>query len=709
MRQKIHGDPALTSLETRLSGAFRSLLSSLFSPFRTPRSPPQASDRFARGEDAPAVHAFRTSGVSLIIVLGILLLISLIVLSFVRITHDARDTAQLATERLRSDHLLHSAVGRAMEDVNRRLTNRLFYWSAADPGDLAVNLDCIVSTNGTTNASAPNILTVSVLPEIPPAIVGEVSFMVTNACQWIPTEGGPSGRYAYVVVNLSGLLDVNRVGGGSSSNRTDPVELDLSPMFNTTTDTNIFFAERVRDVRYETRAEFARLNTAATSHWENAQDVFTVFSYDPDSDVFYVNATNIGTRFFTNALRDKVCISTTNHSGLVSILTNDISNPELVASGILDYQDEDRFLNNTNWITEALPLVTEILIDTNSSPSNLLVTLETWFPFHPPPTTNDAFRIIVSVTTDLANATYRHDLYLPDVSTFPIYAVPIMKSPGSNLCLSVDLQWSNTFFSASWTNMYTLILLTSDLADFSINDPRMPTNTSSWTTQSPSSNTIGRMNDTICQPCANGGHGLPIYHPDRPMQNIGEIGYIWTGEPWRSLDLTQTNVAALLDKFTARTNLHTPRHGLVSAGSTNFTVWQTIFLGIPLGKTNTTCSFAGMVTTNDAMSFADYMSSPSADVFHNYAELLSGIGSHGSYSNFLLGVANVGADQREDVLRGIVELLSFRHQLYLVVVAAQTLAADGRTMTADRRSMALVWRDGYTGQYFVRNFRWITD
>jgi len=50
--------------------------------------------------------------------------------------------------------------------------------------------------------------------------------------------------------------------------------------------------------------------------------------------------------------------------------------------------------------------------------------------------------------------------------------------------------------------------------------------------------------------------------------------------------------------------------------------------------------------------------------------------------------------------------VSFRHSLYYVVVSAQALASDG-TPVAERNALALVWRDTYTGQYFVRWFRWM--
>ena len=42
-------------------------------------------------------------------------------------------------------------------------------------------------------------------------------------------------------------------------------------------------------------------------------------------------------------------------------------------------------------------------------------------------------------------------------------------------------------------------------------------------------------------------------------------------------------------------------------------------------------------------------------------------------------------------------------------MAAQALAKDGETVVGEKRAMANVVRDSYTGAYFVRSFKWLED
>lgn len=654
---------------------------------------------------APLSHPTKT-GVSLVIVLGILLVVSLIILSFVRITHDSQDSAQLVSERLRSEHLLHTALTRAMEDVNDRLANRLFYWSVSNATDLAVDMDCLVSTNGTPLNPCAGLLTPTVLADIPSVLTGQVARMANDVCQWRTFEYGPSGRYAYVVVNLSGFLDANVVGGEPPSDRTTPAELDLSTLL----DTNLFFPSRSEHVRYESRAECLRLNEAFT--YTNPppippEDVFTVFNYDPDRDVYFTSTNGIGTRPFTNQLQRKSDVTAAyySRSNIVAILTEcGLTNAEFLADAIIDYQDSNHSLS-TNWvigmpdkITESMPLLNEVAIVDNVLTSNMETSLEFWYPFYPPPPTNEHFQFVATISNCLGVVTGAIcEITNFDITCFTTQILNAPWIPGSNFLISVELQSS---LGAGWTTIQAYHISNDHARVYSLNDPR--------SVNSDDTNaTIGAMN-TNCQPWLPGCQGLPIYHPDRAMRNIGELGYIWTGEPWKTLDLTQTNVAALLDRLTVRTGLPIPSHGLVNAGTTNVFVWESLLTGIPIGRTNNASGYS-CTTTVDQIQYVAACLANRSSFSVNDSDLLNSIGRDPSYTNFLSTNLNVSADHREDLLRGIVELLSFRHQLYLVVVAAQTLGADGRTMTAERRGLALIWRDGYTGQYFVRNFRRLLD
>jgi len=201
----------------------------------------------------------------------------------------------------------------------------------------------------------------------------------------------------------------------------------------------------------------------------------------------------------------------------------------------------------------------------------------------------------------------------------------------------------------------------------------------------------------------NGGQGLPICIPDRPMRNIGELGYVFAGEPWRSLDLTDASVARFVERFTVQPTVPRSRTGLVNAGTTNKAVLDTLFAGIRIGITNSAYSTNRALTVGEVAGFTDALLNIDERALTR-EQLLLDIGTNAFYQTQFPTDANpyaIGTDTKEDVLRGVAELVTFRHQLFLVVVAAQAVSPGGARL-AEQRAMALVWRDAYTGQYFIR-------
>jgi hypothetical protein len=92
---------------------------------------------------------------------------------------------------------------------------------------------------------------------------------------------GPIGRYAYIVVNVSGLLDANVVGD-PNTNRwigADPREIQLNTtLLPDLADTNLFLTSRASNIRYETLKDLAEHSAGITTNLSN----FEVFSRAPD-------------------------------------------------------------------------------------------------------------------------------------------------------------------------------------------------------------------------------------------------------------------------------------------------------------------------------------------------------------------------------------------------------------------------------------------
>jgi hypothetical protein len=68
---------------------------------------------------------------------------------------------------------------------------------------------------------------------------------------------------------------------------------------------------------------------------------------------------------------------------------------------------------------------------------------------------------------------------------------------------------------------------------------------------------------------------------------------------------------------------------------------------------------------------------------------------------------SLGSDTKEDLLRDLAERISFRQQIFMVVMAARTATPSGR-VTADQRAVALVIRDAYTGRWKLHSWERLT-
>ena len=70
-------------------------------------------------------------------------------------------------------------------------------------------------------------------------------------------------------------------------------------------------------------------------------------------------------------------------------------------------------------------------------------------------------------------------------------------------------------------------------------------------------------------------------------------------------------------------------------------------------------------------------------------------------------------DYIEDVMRGIVDKVSFRQNIYVIIVAAQTLSpastTDSPVVLAEQRAAVTVIRDAYTGRWMIHSWVWLTE
>jgi len=233
----------------------------------------------------------------------------------------------------------------------------------------------------------------------------------------------------------------------------------------------------------------------------------------------------------------------------------------------------------------------------------------------------------------------------------------------------------------------------------SIDDPRCNGDPSFWVV-TPS--TMGYMN-TNCNPWGPTGQGLPIFFANGPMRSIGEIGHVFTGVPWETIDLLSTNGARLIDTLTTRVCEGSTR-GLLNINTRQRDVLATLFAGATIGVTNSDISTNRFIDIDNGELDALVDSFPALPTMDNFEDYLSDMGNlewkpDGIHTN---------KELKEDVFRGTLDLITFRQNLFTVIVAAQAFGPDGRTPVAERRAVAIVFRDAYTGKHFTRFVKWIS-
>lgn len=153
------------------------------------------------------------SGIALVVVLGFLTLLTILAVSFAISMRTERMSANLHVQATQARHLTHVAVARAMQDIEGRLG-----WIADPNTDRYVNtpmapLWLVMSSTG--SAAQVNLASGVATNYLPGVAFSEADGVLnaTNTPRWadIVVDGQIIGRYAYEVVDCSGLLDITAI------------------------------------------------------------------------------------------------------------------------------------------------------------------------------------------------------------------------------------------------------------------------------------------------------------------------------------------------------------------------------------------------------------------------------------------------------------------------------------------------------------------
>jgi len=232
---------------------------------------------------------------------------------------------------------------------------------------------------------------------------------------------------------------------------------------------------------------------------------------------------------------------------------------------------------------------------------------------------------------------------------------------------------------------------------------------------------------------------LPFIHNNRPFSSIGEIGDIYgsysrhasldtTAYPagtrfYDTITFSTRSGAALLDVFTIHPT-NAPMHGLVQANTQQRPVVKALLSDVAVGWTNSVDTEGQRLLRdldpeieNWADVYTDALTNaPYSMGWRSFADMLPNLST-----NRMLRTENVWGgnelhpmhDYTEDALRGLVDKVSFRQNIFVIIVAAQTLSPASTPthdiVLADQRAAVTVIRDAYTGRWTIHSWTWLTE
>jgi hypothetical protein len=345
------------------------------------------------------------SGVALVLVLGLLSVMMISAVAFSISMRIERRGSFHYRYGVQARHMLWSALAEAVTEINRTITSGTF--RVYPPWDI------VVSSNIAGNTDKARVVRRSDMDLVPLDLQGSVK---TVTPYWQPVFDGSNnqvGRYAYVVVNESGMVDVNMAGGAGRTNglTTDEIQLSALPEVG---DGAVFEAALAMHCRYEDLNELAKLNNGLVTK-PNNMAVYSLSREDeridyspqnPANSPVISSKANLSSNYatwFESAIPAAEKQNIKNHFINVGI---DPLEVEFVYSNFLDYIDADCVPRNLAApYTEPVPMINEFRVMSvirYVQPQVMLIpelSIEVTYPFMVP--TTNTYSLDYSFVTEL--------------------------------------------------------------------------------------------------------------------------------------------------------------------------------------------------------------------------------------------------------------------------------------------------------------------
>lgn len=697
-----------------------------------------------------------TSGIALVMVLGVLSLMVILAVAFSISMRTARMAAGNYAELVRARHLAQVGLVRAMDDICCAMGTNLSHPNAAVyPPWQVMN----ASSGSNLDTEYDTLLQGSTTNFIPRALLAEaralgnrwLEIWATNAIDVAGSnvpERRLMGRVGYLILNCSGLLDANFAGGAERGYGTNAAEIAVTnlPEIGAATGSDQWLQWRQQDVRYETVEELQGLAGNSTPSNFFIYSYFPAGWWDGATTNYQVNLAGTEGDMPEGSDRWRAITNAFCQAGFSP------SEACVLHRNLIDYLDADSVpLNLLSTCVEAVPMINEVVFssrvdvvvyDESATGKTYAVGgavyAECWYPF-----VTDSKVLSFGLNLD-ALFTGTRDVVPQNIS--------LPAPPGSPLARSwrviTNIAPSNVFvrtnlFAPAITNVATIaldvdwngqpvdrcppIVLTnvvqgiagagshSAWTAFECLDPRFNAyveNVNLW--RRTNSETLGRTNTwTLACLATNvgGDTNSDMYVANAQLRSVAELGYLVysSNSPWHTVKLYGPDLHRVLDVFAIGPNdsdtyVTSSRRGLVNPNSKQTNALAAVFVDMPVDE------YPGGPSNRLSLAQARIVAAALAagGPYTNLADIGRGLAN--------LNFAAVGATNeflRESLLRNAAGLLGARQNVFAIVIEAQAASLGGTYVRyhnmAHQRAVAIVWRDPFSGEFFLRSFLWLND
>ncbi len=661
----------------------------------------------------------------MILVIGLLALMMVMGVAFAIFMRTERVAAGNFKNDVKTRQLLSVALNRALQDIETTVGTRSYPpWSVTNSVGYG---DAIAMTNGVAWGVLPTAV-----------ITG-----ATLRAGWVDVPvSGVEGRYAYLILNCSGLLDANYAGGMVRGAGTNVQELQIANLVDVQ-DEAILSNKRV----YLTQQELAAVGTNSGALACKPANFATYLAYpNPTGSLVYVGG--------------DVASLVNNQTNIMRGFTNSgfsMQQAGTLFTNLIDYVDDDFTPGNLgNLVAPSVaegPSVEPVWMFNEVYVSNYLVFTSSGSNY----TVSGAVKLSVEcvypfISGDYAGCTLNYRVVFTNCSSAmyvpmsnpltrvnvplsgmpPYFALPhlpffqqnvvggvVAACPSSNLVMTANVYvWiekagkvvdsvTNSPIVMTWSLPPPVLsggsnYLTQTSFTYECRDPRLNYRSDQWLMLTNAS-TLGTTNLATLQ-YFSGSVGatrdgdLSMYVGNRKMASVGELGCLFFGSPLETLrlykhgTLNMGNIHPVLDYFACDSISNTVSRGKVHLGTQQREVMMAVYDDMPI-------DLPGPETNRLSGALLDtVVNSIMAMTATNAAMKLSDLGTVNWGSIYPAASYPGSTDlQRESFVRNAAGLMGVRQNYFIILLNVQTTKVvammSDRSVAAGIRAVAEVWRD----------------